>query len=170
MLLGTTANKTPLIGAEAFTIQLILQQRHAEAYELLLDQQTDQTAVLYNLALCLHWSGNYQEALKHLDQIQLTPQLNKGGQLQADNIYKQLRSKQDQTDDHLHGITEDYVKRFPASAYDAVIRLKTDCWLQLGNYTKVIALATPIAQKGYKNITDALKLAQTADDKRIRPN
>jgi len=31
----------------------------------------------------------------------------------------------------------------------------------------VIAIATPIAHKGYKNITDALQIAQTSNGQRI---
>jgi len=64
-------------------------------------------------------------------------------------------------------MTEAYIKNFPELASDAIVRLKTDCWLQLGNYEKVIAVATPIAHKGYRNITDALLIANTSNDKRI---
>lgn len=168
MLLGnTTHHDTSSGSAESLIIQLLLQQRYAEAYELLINQQPAQTTVLYNLALCLHWSGNYQEALSRLESIQLAPQLSNGNQLHADSAYKVIKSKQTQSDDYLQGISDAYVKSFPALVSDAIIRLKTDCWLQLGNYAKVIAIATPIAHKGYKNITDALEVANTANDKRI---
>lgn len=167
MLLGTTANHDTFSGAESLTIQLLLQQRYAEAYELLSNQQPSPTAALYNMALCLHWSGNYQEALNRLERIQLAPNVSKGNQLNTDSNYQEIKSKQNQTDDHLHGISEVYIKNFPALVHDAIVRLKTDCWLQLGNYEKVITIATPIAHKGYKNITDALKLADAAHGKRI---
>ncbi|WP_374950165.1 hypothetical protein [Mucilaginibacter sp.] len=168
MLLGSTANNNGNSkGTESLVLQLISQQRYAEVYELLNDQQTTSTASLYNMALCLHWSGNYQEALNRLDIIRLAPQLNNENKLNANHDYKQIRNKQNSTDDYLQGISEAYIKSFPGLVYDAVIRLKTDCWLQLGNHPKVRAIATPIAHKGYKNITDALELANTADDKRI---
>jgi len=35
----------------------------------------------------------------------------------------------------------------------------------LGDYAKVIIAAMPMAHKGYKNITDALILANKANDK-----
>jgi tetratricopeptide (TPR) repeat protein len=168
MLLGSTANNNGNFpGAESLIIQLILQQRYAEAYELLINQQPSPTSALYNMALCLHWSGNYQEALNRLESIKLVSQVSNENRLNTNTVYKEIKSKQNQTDDYLHGISEVYIKSFPASAHDAIIRLKTDCWLHLGNYTKVIAMATPIAHKGYKNISEALKVANTAHDKRI---
>ncbi len=167
MLLGATATRHTEPGTEALIVQLILQHRYAEAYELLNHQPSDQTAVLYNTALCLHWSGNYQEALNRLEKIRLSPQVGNGNQPTADNNYKQIRHKQNQTDDYLQGMSELYVKSFPSSFQDAVIRLKTDCWLQLGNYPKVIAVATPIAYKKYKNIIEALTLADNAHDQSI---
>jgi hypothetical protein len=163
MLLRSTANNnTTLPVTESLIIQLILQQRYSEVYELLINQQNTATSSKYNLALCLHWGGNYMEALGKLDSIQLVSGVSNGNQFNGDANYKLIISKQIQTNDYLQGMSEAYVKNFPASIQDAIIRLKTDCWLQLGNYVKVIAIATPIAHKGYKNITDALKLAETA--------
>lgn len=167
MLLGTTATNDTSPSTESLIIQLLLQQRYAEVYELLINQHRTQISALYNMALCLHWSGNYQEALNRLESIQLAPQVSNGNQLNNNSDYKKIKSKQNQTDDYLHGISEAYIKSFPALVHDAIVRLKTDCWLQLGNYAKVVAVATPIAYKGYKNITDALKLADTANDKRV---
>jgi tetratricopeptide (TPR) repeat protein len=167
MLLGTTANKDTFPGTESLVIQLILQKRYAQAYELLIAQQSTQTAALYNMALCLHWSGNYQEALSRLERIQLAPLVGNSNKLDSNSEYTKINSKQNQTDDYLHAISEIYIKSFPVAAGDAVIRLKTDCWLQLGNYAKVIAVATPVAYKGYHDIENALKLASTANDQRI---
>ena len=168
MLLGSTASQSNTIpDAESLIIQLILQQRYAEAYEILINQQSAQTSALYNMALCLRWSGNYEEALKKLESIQQTPQLSNGSKLHTDSHYQRIKSKQNQTEDYLQGISESYVKNFPAMVYDAIVRLKTNCWLNLSNYTKVIAVATPITHKGYKDITDALKIANTANDKGI---
>lgn len=167
MLLGTTPNHDNSPGAENLVIQLILQQRYAEVYELLQASTAPQTAANYNMALCLHWSGNYKEALNRLESIQLAPPLNNGNKLATNNGYKEIKNKQNQTDDYLNGLSEIYLKSFPALAHDAIVRLKTDCWLQLGEYAKVIAIATPIVHKGYKNITDALELAQAHHDKRI---
>lgn len=167
MLLGTTANSNTSPGAESLIIQLMAQQRYAEAYELLINQPSAQNAALYNLALCLHWGGNYQEALNRLEKIRLAPHVDNSNKFNTDSDYQKIKTKQNQTDDYLHGISELYLKSFPDLVHDAIIRLKTDCWLQLGNYAKVIAVATPIAHKGYKNITDTLKLADAAHDKGV---
>ncbi len=166
MLLRNTANHETAPASEAFVLQLLLQQRYAEAYELLVNYPAS-TFALYNMALCLRWSGDYQEALNRLEAIRLVPHTNSGNKPDAGRIYKQIRTRQNQTDDYLQGISEAYIKSFHALVHDAIVRLKTDCWLQLGNYAKVIAVATPIAHKGYKNITDALKLADTSNDQRI---
>jgi hypothetical protein len=162
MLLGSTASSNTPPPTEEFIIQLLSQQRYAEVYALLSNQQLTQTSSLYNLALCLHWAGSYSEALNQLDSIKLAPQLNSRDQYQTDTTYKLIKSKQDLTSDYLQGITEAYLKTFPALVQDAIIRLKTDCWLQLGNYAKVIVIATPIVHKGYKDIADALKLAEAS--------
>ena len=167
MLLGSTAKKNTTSGTESLIIQLMLQHRYAEAYELLINQQPASTAGRYNLAICLHWSGNFQAALIKLESIQLGPHVSNSNQPNMNGDYKEIKSKQNKSDDHLHGISESYIESFPALFHDAIIRLKTDCWLQLGNYAKVVAIATPMVQKGYKNITDALKIAETGNDKRI---
>ena len=167
MLLGSTANTNTASGTESLVILLFLQQRYAEVYELLSNQKSAQTSVRYNKALCLHWSGNYQGALSQLDGINLAPQLNNSSNLGDNNDIEVIRSKQNKTDDYLQAITEAYALCFPALVHDLVVRLKTNCWLQLGNYAKVVAIATPIANKGYKNITDALNLAGTYNAQRI---
>jgi tetratricopeptide (TPR) repeat protein len=167
MLLGTTVPRDTDPTTETLIIQLILQQRYAEAYDLLHRQPSAQTAALYNAAVCLHWSGNYQEALNRLEKIQFSPPMNTSNQPTADENYQRIRKQQNQTEDYLQGMSELYVKSFPVLTYDAIIRLKTDCWLQLGNYAKVIAIAKPIAHKGYQNITNALALAGNNDDTAI---
>jgi hypothetical protein len=167
MLLGTTNKKYLLPVDESFIIQLILQQRYAQVYELLMHQQSMQPSSLYNVALCLHWSGNYEEALIRLENIRLATQMANHNKLTVDSYLKPITIRQNQNHDYLYGMTEAYIKNFPELASDAVVRLKTDCWLQLSNYEKVIAVATPIAHKGYRNITDALLIANTPNDKRI---
>jgi|GEM_PF-2412573 len=147
---------------ELLIIQMMLQQRYKETYELLSTQKSTQSAALYNTALCLHWSENYQDALTRLDSIRLTLQINNFSQSIANSDYHGIIKKQNQTDDFLNGMSEAYIKHFPVLAHDAVVRLKVDCWLKLGNFPKVIAIATPIAHKGYRDITDALKLADTS--------
>lgn len=163
MLLGTTAQQNTSQDTEPLIIQLLIQQRYAEAYLLLTGQhRTSQNSAIYNTALCLHWSGNYEEALKRLDSIQLSPQAQSASP-PTDDLYQQISLKQKRTDDHLQAITEGYVKSFPGLFVDAVVRLKVDCWSQLGDHGKLIALATPIAHKKYQNITDALTKAQAAN-------
>jgi len=167
MLLGSTVTKDTSTDTDPLVLELIFQRRYSEAYELLTIEKPASNASLYNMALCFHWSGNFQEALKALESIQLAPMVSSGNKFNANNDYQQIRSKQNQTDDYLQGVSNRYVKHFPALFHDAIVRLKTACWLKLGNYPKVVTTAQPIAHKGYKNIIDALKLAEIANDKRI---
>lgn len=167
MLLGSNANNDSPPAPESLVIQLMLQQRYAESYELLVKQQKPQASAVYNLALCLHWSGNYEAALNQLDKVQFSPHPNRTGPPPTDANYNLIRNKQNEYHDYLQGVTEAYVQSFPVLFSDAIIRLKTDCWLQLRNYPKVISVAKPIAFKGYKNIADALNQAQTANEQRI---
>jgi tetratricopeptide (TPR) repeat protein len=168
MLLGKTPNNNNSSeDTELLVVQLIMQKRYAEAYELLVSQQPTGATVLYNIALCLHWSGNYQEALDRLEHIHLDRNPMNENRLGADTSYKKIRAQQNQTADYLKAISDGYLKQFPASVHDAFIRLKTDCWLRLGNFQKVIAIASPIAHKGIKDINDALHLAKTSNDHTI---
>lgn len=168
MLLGSVPNNVNnSVDVETLILQLIVQQRYAEVYELLMHQQSPSTSELYNTALCLHWVGNFQGALSQLERIQLKPEVKMTNPLNAYAHYKVIKNKQNQTADYLHGISQAYVQTFPSHVHDAIVRLKIDCWLQLGDYAKVIIAAMPMAHKGYKNITDALNLANKDNDKQL---
>jgi len=160
MLLGSTNPPPSSPNTEQLVVQLMMQNRYAEAYELLINQNPKTTASLYNQALCLHWSGNYQDALQRLESIQPERKTMMEQKPNSDHLNAAIRKKQNLTDDYLNVITEGFTANFPVSVQDAVIRLKTDCWLQLGEFSKVITIATPIEHKQYKNIEDALKIAR----------
>jgi len=93
MLLGTTNKKDSFPVEESFIIQLILQKRYAQVYELLMNQQSTQPSSLYNIALCLHWSGNFQEALIHLENIRLSTHMANHDKLTADSYLKAITDK-----------------------------------------------------------------------------
>lgn len=167
MILGQTTHRDADPATESLVLQLMMQQRYAEAYGLLQDGQPADIVVLYNSALCLHWSGNYQEALNRLEKIQLSSPADHRAPLDSDQHYREIRARQNQIKDYLQGISSLYVKSFPTLVREAVIRLKTDCWLKLGDYPKVIAVAKPFAHKKYQDITDALTVANTNHDPSI---
>lgn len=152
---------------ESLIIQLVAQQRYSEAFALLNTKKSHAMAAHYNSAICLYWSGNFQAALSALANIQLPTLSGSITNFNTNSAYQQIRTKQNQNNDHLLGISDAYIKHFPTQFQDSMIRLQTDCWLGLGNYPKVITTAQPIAHKGYQNITHALKLAATAHDERI---
>jgi hypothetical protein len=167
MLLGSKPNQPISTNTESLVIQLLLQNRYAEAYELLISQIPMSTSSSYNIALCLFWGGNYPEALKHLNSIQIDRLRGNEPELQTDPAHNEIRNKQNQTNDYLNGMSESYAVTFPGYFQDAIVRLKTDCWVQLKDFAKVITIASPISNKGYKNINDALLLANAHNDNKI---
>jgi len=160
MLLGSTDTRQAYGQEEDLIIKLIGQMRYAEAYIFLKKESPNEPSTQYNLALCHYWAGNYQEALMCLDKAHTTlSRTTSSSTLQNDQFYNVIRQKQNQLDDHLKPISKKFVSLFGVITNDAIIRLKTDCWLQLDNFSKVVEIATPIASKNYKNIADALQVA-----------
>ncbi|HEK20125.1 MULTISPECIES: hypothetical protein [unclassified Mucilaginibacter] len=141
--------------------RLIGQELYAEAYALLIQERADQTVTQYNLALCFYAAGCYNEALVCLDKAQLYMPLNQANRnTVTDGFYRALLDKQKQLNDHLFAVTSKHLQLLPQQVTDGIIRLKTDCWMQLGNYAKILETATPIAYKQYGNITEALAVAK----------
>lgn len=93
MLLGTANNKDTLPPDESLVIQLMLQQRYAQVYELLTKQEPKQPSALYNLALCLHWGGSYQDALSRLDSIQLAINIGNHNKLNGNTSYNAISTR-----------------------------------------------------------------------------
>jgi tetratricopeptide (TPR) repeat protein len=161
MLLGSADPRQQYPNEETFIIQLFAQNRFAEAYVLLKKESPNDPAAQFNLALCYFRSRHYAEALACLDKAQsLLTVANQNNNLQADQFHTTLSKLQNQQNDHLQGITKKYITLFADEAKDAIIRLKTDCWLQLGNFSKVIEVAKPLAHKNYLNIANALSMAE----------
>jgi tetratricopeptide (TPR) repeat protein len=159
MLLSSSNTHQQHASEEAFIIQLIGQQRYAEAYILLKKEPPSEPSVQYNLALCHYWAQNYQEALLSLDKIMINLP---AGYKDAphDPFYAIIRERQNQEDEHLQAISKKHVTFFGLLVKDAIVRLKVDCWLQLGNFPKVIEIAMPIATRNYKNIVSAIQTAK----------
>ncbi|WDF53937.1 hypothetical protein [Mucilaginibacter sp. KACC 22063] len=163
MLLGSNQafKNTPIKSETELIAQLIGQSRFSEAYLLLKSEASDKTETQYNLALCYYWIANYREALICLDKAHLFMPVNHSKTNPVnDSFYKALREKQNDLDDHLLPITHKHVELTYPMVADGIVRLKTDCWLKLGEYQKVIDIATPIAYKGFKNINEAISIAK----------
>lgn len=163
MLLGSnqaaqSPNGTSLHG---FIARLINQSLYADAYVLLIKEAREQTVTQYNLALCFYHTGSYTEALLCLDKAQAYLPVNPNKNYPVtDAFHTAMLEDQHQLNDHLFALTAKHVQLLPQKIADSIIRLKTDCWMQLGNYAKVIEIATPVAYKQYGNITEALAVAK----------
>lgn len=162
MLLGSERNSssTPTHLNENLVVLLLNQGRYAEAYTILNQDAASGITVFFNLALCHFWAEDYDEALHCLDRIEPLAKWREGDNIVQDAAYHKIEIKQRGTNDHLEGLSNDYLKLFGVKVRDHLIRLKTDCWIALGNYSKVIETATPIEHKGYLNIVYALKTAR----------
>lgn len=161
MLLGSTDLHQSHQTEDNFISQLIGENRFAEAYTLLKRESPNQAATQLNLALCFYWAESFKEAIACLDKtLPLLPPGTGNSSLNTDQHDKQLRDRQNQTDDHHLPVTQKYVSTFPALVRDAIIRLKTDCWLRLEDFAKVMETAQPIAHKNYRSINEALQLAK----------
>ncbi|EHQ24857.1 hypothetical protein [Mucilaginibacter paludis] len=162
MLLGSTDTRQQQHhNEEALIIQLLSQSRYAEAYLLLQNEPPNIPSTQYNLALCHYWAGNYREALICLDKARVAlPTGNKHPYALNNQFYTAILRQQNKLDDHRQAITKGYVSLFSVWVHDSIIRLQTDCWLQLGDFSKVIEVAAPIAHKNYQNVADALQKAK----------
>ncbi|OOQ59418.1 hypothetical protein [Mucilaginibacter pedocola] len=146
---------------EELIAQLITQQRFADAYLLLQKEAADSTVTQYNLSLCYYSAGKYREAILSLDKAQQLFPVNAGQTKPfADSFYTAMLAQQNQLDRHYQPISQKYINLMAPVVADAIIRLKTDCWLQMGHYNKVVELATPLAYKNYRNISEALAIAK----------
>ncbi|MDT3405587.1 hypothetical protein [Mucilaginibacter terrae] len=161
MLLGANNTHQQHNSEEAFIVQLINHERYTEAYGLLLKEQPGNPATYFNTALCLYWVQNYSAALQFLDKADMALQgmANLSAQ-PPDAVYQSIINKQNQTNDHFIPVDKKYVLLFGNRFRDAIVRLKTDCWLQLNEWGRVIETATPLRHKNYGNITYALQTAQ----------
>jgi tetratricopeptide (TPR) repeat protein len=163
MLLGANSHSEPTVAKsrEMTIFHLLGQQRFAEAYQLLKMEAPDLLPTQYNMALCHHWAGDHQEALLCLERAQrLMTWITDRPSETTDSLLKTIKAKQAKLNDHLQPVIQEYAEVNCTMIADGITRLSTDCWLALGQYYKVIETATPIAYKGYKNIADAMEIAQ----------
>ncbi|PAW94734.1 hypothetical protein CKK33_15010 [Mucilaginibacter sp. MD40] len=163
MLLGSNqaVQNRSSTAVQDFIEQLIGRSQYAEAYALLIQEPADQTVTQYNLALCFYTAGYFNEALMCLDKAQAYLPVNQNNKNAINNgFYKALLDNQNQLNNHFFAITDKHLQLLPQKVTDGIIRLKTDCWMQLGNYAKILETATPIAYKQYRNVTEALAVAK----------
>ncbi|RZK79605.1 MAG: hypothetical protein EOO85_03195 [Pedobacter sp.] len=93
MLLGTSPkNKDVLPESENLIIQMMMQNRYYEAFELLKKQESTQISAQYNIALCLYWISDYQQVLNHLENIQLDQNLTSKIKPGLEDAHKKLRN------------------------------------------------------------------------------
>lgn len=163
MLLGSNPQSQTAESQETLIVQLLGQQRYAEAYLLLKQEPVDGPAKQFNLALCYYQLQNYTETIICLDKAMAAmPPVKIKPNHQHESVYQALYQQQSQTDNYKQPVSQLYIRLFSEVMHDAIIRLKTDCWLALQQYAKVIDTSAPVVHKNYHNITRAVITAQKA--------
>lgn len=167
MLLGANNNlsKTRGNSEEELICRLIDTRCFADAYLLLQAEPPDLPATQFNLALCYYSAEYYKEALASAEKARVLLPVFQSKPNQANDVwYKTMRDNQNQLNNYKQALTARHIELLPVRVADAIVRLKTDCWLQLKDYARVIETATPIAYKNYLNITEALNVARKTAD------
>ena len=160
MLLGNqpkTNTHNPLEQHDEWIVQLLSNNQYVEAYRLLKSEPPQKISTLFNLAICLFFTKDYESCLRNLDEIstKLQPDLTDDFYIN-DNLYKKLENIQYADNSYLQGITDKYVQYFPQIAKKNVLRIKIDCYRVLCKWNKVIELAAPLKGFNYQNVEDAL--------------
>ena len=144
-----------------FIVSLISHERYAEAYTLLSRVNNANIPTLYNIALCDIFAGEYAEALVKIDKAismggfqSMNPLADRGKVMSA------IEAKQNEDHTHTSPISQEYMTAFPDRVRDNLLRLKIDCHALLGQWGEVIRTASPIINKKFKNVENALAQAQ----------
>ena len=138
-------------------VSLISHGRYAEAYTLLSRVNNVNVPTLYNIALCCIFAGEYTEALIKIDKaismggFQLTNPLADRGR-----VMSAIEARQNEDHTHTTPISQEYIEAFPDRVRDNLLRLKIDCHALLGQWGEVIRTASPIINKNFKNVENAL--------------
>lgn len=166
MLLGKDSfNHKTIIVNQDFIVRLIALGKYTEAYQLLitLTQTKKEVCNLFNLALCYYYGEIYQQTIYTLDEVlsllMITPR--NQALLPVDKDCKILLSKQNQSECYQSGITDEYFSYFPEIVKDSILRIKVDCYLHLQQWDRVLEVGNTIRNKGYKNVNNAILLAES---------
>ncbi len=164
MLLGNNSPNRPDTAPKTvdddWIVQLISAGRYAEVYQLLAKEPSRKVSSSYNLALCLFFANKYEQALYRLDEaltmLRPAPEMAP----MEDELYNAILKVQNVTESYRVGVTEKYVLRFPGMMKNNILRLKVDAYLALERWNKIIEMATLLKSKNYRNVEEALRVAE----------
>lgn len=129
--------------------------RIAEAYLYFLESDQNQSAVLYNMAVCFYMSENYEKALSYLDgALRFLPTL----PVKTVAVPQELERYEAQNDGYKAAMMMNATKLYPERCRISMLRLKADILFAMGNTEELKKILSALSGGNYKNI-DIIKKA-----------
>ena len=129
--------------------------RIAEAYLYFLESDQNQSAVLYNIAMCFYMSGNAEKALHYLDSaLRSLPVLPS----KTFTVPEELERYEAQNDGYKAAMMMDAPEVYPERCRISMLRLKADLLYAMGNTQELKRILPALSGRNYNNI-DLIKNA-----------
>lgn len=123
--------------------------RIAEAYLYFLESDQNQSAVLYNIAVCFYMSGNYEKALSYLDSaLRFLPNLSS----KTVTVPEELERYEAQNDGYKTAMMINAPELYPERCRISMLRLKADILYEMGNTQELKRILPALSGRNYKNI------------------
>lgn len=123
--------------------------RIAEAYLCFLESDQNQSAVLYNIALCFYMSGNCEKALLYLDNALRSLSVFSA---KTAAVPVELERYEAQNDGYKAAMMMDDPKFYPERCRISMLRLKADLLYAMGNMQELKRILPVLSDGDYKNI------------------
>lgn len=131
--------------------------RIAEAYLYFLESDQNQSAVLYNMALCFCISENYERALSYLDgALRVLPSL----PVKAVTVPQELERYEARSSGYKSAMLMDAPKLYPERCRVSMLRLKVDILLAMGNIEELKKLLPALSGGHYENVEKIKKILE----------
>lgn len=123
--------------------------RIAEAYLYFLESDQNQSAVLYNIAVCFYMSGNYEKALSYLDSaLRFLPHLSS----KTVTVPEEFERYEAQNDGYKAAMMMNAPELYPEGCRISMLRLKADILYEMGNTQELKRILPALSGRNYKNI------------------
>lgn len=123
--------------------------RIAEAYLYFLQSDQNQSAVLYNMALCFYMSENYEKALSYLDSaLCFLPSL----PVKSVAVPQELERYEAQNNGYKTAMLMNAPRLYPERCRITMLRLKADILFAMGNKQELKKIFSALSGRDYENI------------------
>ncbi len=127
----------------------LISGRIAEAYLYFLESDQNQSAVLYNLAVCFYMSENYEKALSYLDSaLRFLPSL----PIKTVVVPQELERYEAQNSGYKTAMMMNTPQLYPERCRISMLRLKADILFAMGNKQELNKILSALSGGDYDNI------------------